>query len=113
MNAMTFTSHIRQPVAAEPVFDATCDATEEWREVSIFDDCEDRAVALFRSDWEQEPRGADDVGDWVEVFELIGLRIISPNGAIVVLGRRDALDALGPVAVAALDRAMADAANIE
>lgn len=101
MNAATF---FHPPAPIEPRFDVSLDATQEWREVADDDDCEDRAEALFRGDWEQEPRGADDVGDWVEVFELIGLRIISPNGAIVVLGRKDARDAIGPVAVAALER---------
>lgn len=103
----------------DPSFDVAVDATREWREACIegdracFEECEDTAEALFRSDWEQEPVGADDVGRWVEVFDLIGLRITTPTGAVVVIDRRDALDALGSVAVAALERAMADAASIE
>ena len=104
---------------ADPSFDVACDATREWREACIegehacFEECEDTAQALFCSDWEPEPRGADDCGPLREVFDLIGLRITTPTGAVVVINRRDALDALGPVAVAALERAMADAANDE
>lgn len=110
MNAATF-FHPQAPI--EPRFDVSIDATQEWREVSIFDDCEDRAEALFRGDWEQEPRGADDVGRWVDVFELVGLRITTATGAVIVIDRREAIDALGLVAVAAMEQAMADAANFE
>ena len=110
MNAATF-SH--PPIPADPRFDASCDASSEWREVSCFDDCEDHAEALFSSDWEQEPVGADDAGDWVEVFALVGLRIIDPRGAVVVLGRKDAIDALGIAAVRALERDMIDRNRIE
>ena len=100
-------------LTTEPRFDAACDATDEWREVSIFDECDDTAEALFLRDYEQEPRGADDVGDWVAVFDLIGLRVASANGAVVTIGRSEARDVLGPVAIAALEQAMFDAANIE
>ena len=97
----------------DPRFDTACDATQEWREVSCFDGDEDTAQALFRSDWESDPRGADDCGPLREVFDLIGLRITTATGAVIVIDRRDTLDALGPVTVAALERAMADAANDE
>ena len=103
MNAST----IFQP---DPRFDAACDATQEWREASCIDGDEGTAQALFCSDWEPEPRGADDCGPLREVFYLIGLRITTATGAVIIIDRRDALDALGPVTVAALEQAMADAA---
>ena len=59
----------------DPLFDASCDATREWREVSCMDGDEDRAEALFSSDFEEESRGADDCGPLREVFDLIGLRV--------------------------------------
>ena len=108
MNAASF---FHPPV--EPRFDVSLDATQEWREVAEDDECADTAEALLLSDWEEEPVGADDVGDWFEVFSLVGLRITTTTGAVVVIDRRDAIGALGPVAVAALERAMADAASDE
>ena len=98
---------------ADPRFDAACDATKEWREASRIDGDEDTAQALFRSDWGPEPRGADDCGPLREVFDLIGLRVTTPTGAVIIIDRRDTLDALGPATVAALEWAMADAANDE
>ena len=94
----------------DPLFDASCDATREWREVSCMDGDEDRAEALFSSDFEEESRGADDCGPLREVFDLIGLRVVTATGAVIVIDRRDTLDALGHVTVAALEQAMADSA---
>lgn len=118
MNAAAFTSYICPPAPADPRFDASCDCTAEWREISCaasessgagcFEECDDTAEALFISDWEQEPVGADDVGGWVEVFELVGLRITDCRGAVVNIGRKDAIDALGIAAVRALEREMID-----
>lgn len=101
MNAATF---FHPPMPVEPAFDVSIDATSEWREVADDDECADTCEALLASDWVEESIGSDDCGDWIEVFDLIGLRVTTPNGATLFLPRPAALDHIGPVAVAALER---------
>ena len=105
MNAATF---FNPPLPVEPAFDVSIDATSEWREVADDDECADTCEALLASDWTEEAIGADDCGDWIEVFDLIGLRVTAPNGATLFLSRSAAIDHIGITAVKALEQEAKD-----
>lgn len=96
-------SAVSVPAAHMMRIDREADVTE-WLPV-----CDgESAVALMSVQWDQEPVGADDVGQWRPYADLCGLRVTNAHGSDDLLTRGEAIALLGASVISAIEAEQSD-----